>query len=49
SHYPGSLEMNGIAFDPITNNLFITGKFWPKIYQVTLEEDAAREANSKVD
>jgi len=49
SHYPGSLEMNGIAFDPITNNLFITGKFWPKIYQITLEEDAAQEADSKVD
>jgi len=35
--HPGSLEMNGIAFDSSTGNIFITGKFWPKIYKITLE------------
>ena len=27
---------NGIAFDPIGNRLFVTGKMWPHLYQVEL-------------
>lgn len=36
SIYPGSQEMNGIAWDPVTGNIFITGKCWPKIYEISL-------------
>lgn len=34
--YPLSLEMNGIAYDGYTNQIYLTGKFWPKIYQIEL-------------
>ncbi len=30
--YPNSLETNGIAFNPETNKIYITGKLWPAIY-----------------
>lgn len=33
--YPGAAEMNGIAFDPVSNKIFVTGKLWPFIYQVS--------------
>ncbi|MEO5952563.1 MAG: glutaminyl-peptide cyclotransferase, partial [Chloroflexia bacterium] len=28
--------LNGIAYDPIGKRLFVTGKLWPKIYQIEL-------------
>jgi glutamine cyclotransferase len=28
--------LNGIAYDPVTRNIFVTGKCWPKIYQIRL-------------
>jgi glutaminyl-peptide cyclotransferase len=28
--------LNGIAYDPQTNRLFITGKNWPSLYQITI-------------
>ncbi|MFN8258634.1 MAG: glutaminyl-peptide cyclotransferase [Bacteroidales bacterium] len=31
---PGIAEMNGIAWDSLTDRIMITGKLWPKIYQV---------------
>jgi glutaminyl-peptide cyclotransferase len=34
---PQSEVLNGIAYDAATDRLFITGKFWPKIYQVRLK------------
>lgn len=34
--YPLSLEMNGIAYDDNTNQIYLTGKFWPRIYQIEL-------------
>jgi glutamine cyclotransferase len=34
--YPNSLEMNGIAYDPQTKNIYISGKMWPDIYQLQL-------------
>jgi glutaminyl-peptide cyclotransferase len=34
--YPGSLEMNGIAYDSVSNRVFVTGKMWPKIYQLQI-------------
>lgn len=34
--FPGSLEMNGIAYDSISDRVFVTGKFWPKIYEIEI-------------
>jgi len=34
SIYPQSLEMNGIAYDSIADKVFVTGKMWPKIYEI---------------
>ena len=31
-----SFEMNGIAYDSIADRIFVTGKFWPKIYEIEL-------------
>lgn len=33
--YPASLEMNGIAYNPATGSVFITGKMWPVVYEIT--------------
>lgn len=27
-------EMNGIAYDPLTNRVFVTGKMWPQMYEI---------------
>jgi glutamine cyclotransferase len=32
--YPGSLEMNGIAYDSLSGKILVTGKMWPKIYEI---------------
>jgi glutamine cyclotransferase len=29
--------LNGIAWDPIGKRLFLTGKHWPKLFEVELE------------
>lgn len=34
----GSLEMNGIAYDSIANRIFVTGKLWPKIYELKIDK-----------
>lgn len=34
--FNGSLEMNGIAYHPDRKSFFITGKMWPKIYEIRL-------------
>lgn len=34
TQYAKSLEMNGIAFDSTTNKVYITGKMWPKVYEI---------------
>lgn len=34
TQYPKSLEMNGIAFDSTSNKVYITGKMWPKVYEI---------------
>jgi glutaminyl-peptide cyclotransferase len=36
SIYPGSQEMNGIAYDSALNRVFVTGKLWPKIYEIRI-------------
>jgi len=33
---PSGDVLNGIAFDPICDRLFVTGKLWPKLFQVTI-------------
>ncbi len=34
--YPGSMEMNGIAYDSIENKFYVTGKLWPSIYKISI-------------
>jgi len=34
NQYPLSLELNGIAYDPAADKFYVTGKLWPKIYQI---------------
>jgi len=28
---------NGIAYDPATRRLFVTGKLWPKLFEIKLK------------
>jgi len=32
--YPWSQEMNGIAYDGANDKIYVTGKLWPKIYEI---------------
>jgi glutamine cyclotransferase len=34
--YPAFMEMNGIAYDSLTDRVFITGKMWPSIYAIRI-------------
>ncbi len=34
AEYPGSLELNGIAYDAATDKVYVTGKLWPYIYEI---------------
>jgi glutamine cyclotransferase len=34
--------LNGIAYDSIHKRLFVTGKLWPKIFEVQLAPKAAK-------
>jgi glutamine cyclotransferase len=33
--------LNGIAYDSAGDRIFVTGKYWPKIYQIKLKDPAA--------
>jgi glutaminyl-peptide cyclotransferase len=33
--YPGADVLNGIAYDPSSKKLYVTGKFWPEIYELS--------------
>lgn len=33
---PGSDVLNGIAYDRVKQSLFVTGKYWPQLYQIEL-------------
>jgi glutamine cyclotransferase len=35
--HPTALEMNGIAFDATNNKIYVTGKAWPKIYEINFQ------------
>jgi len=38
SDYTGNLDvMNGIAYDPQADRLFVTGKNWPKVFEIRLK------------
>ena len=32
--YPESDSLNGIAYDPVTGKIYVTGKLWPNIYEI---------------
>jgi len=32
--HPNTLEMNGIAYDPTADKIYVTGKLWPNMYEV---------------
>ena len=33
--YPGRMQMNGIAYDSVSNKIYVTGKLWPNIYEIS--------------
>jgi len=33
---PGETDLNGIAWDPVRKRLYVTGKLWPKIFELSL-------------
>lgn len=35
---PNDNELNGIAYDAVGKRLFVTGKLWPKLYEIKLVE-----------
>jgi len=35
NRYAGALELNGIAYDAATDKIYVTGKLWPTIYQIS--------------
>lgn len=39
SIFPEALELNGIAYNPETGNTFVTGKLWPRIYEIKIERE----------
>lgn len=36
NQYPDSQEFNGIAYDSITKKVYVTGKKWPKLYEIRI-------------
>ena len=34
NEFPGVKEMNGIAYNPATSKMYVTGKLWPNIYEI---------------
>lgn len=41
---PDTDVLNGIAYDPATNRLFVTGKKWPTLFQIALVNSGAAAA-----
>ncbi len=35
--YPYSEETNGIAYDSVSNKIYVTGKLWPRIYEIQFQ------------
>ena len=40
---PDTDVLNGIAFDPATGKIYLTGKNWPRLYEVRIEEKCPLE------
>ena len=36
NQYPGSEEFNGIAYDSTTQKVYVTGKKWPRLYEIKI-------------
>ena len=34
---PPADVLNGIAYDPATRRIFVTGKKWPRVYQIAIQ------------
>jgi glutamine cyclotransferase len=34
ARYPDAIETNGIAYDSATRKVYVTGKFWPNVYEI---------------
>lgn len=49
SQTPRMDVLNGIAWDAMQRRLFLTGKYWPKLYQIALVKKPCHEANSLED
>jgi glutamine cyclotransferase len=41
--------LNGIAYDPIKDRIFVTGKLWPKLFQIELKPSKRLEIDSETD
>ncbi|QNF32169.1 glutaminyl-peptide cyclotransferase [Adhaeribacter swui] len=37
SKYPNALELNGIAFNPTSGTIYVTGKLWPNIFELRIK------------
>ena len=33
--YPEANVLNGIAYDSVADKIYVTGKLWPNIYQIS--------------
>ena len=36
--YPYAAELNGIAYNPATKNMYVTGKYWPELYEIKFSQ-----------
>ena len=36
-HLTGETDLNGLAYDPKTKLLYVTGKLWPKMFAIKVE------------
>jgi glutamine cyclotransferase len=34
---PYALELNGIAYNPETKKFYVTGKYWPQIFELQFQ------------
>jgi glutaminyl-peptide cyclotransferase len=39
--------LNGIAYDAAHDRLFVTGKLWPKIFEIQVMPEGAKSAAKK--
>lgn len=46
SIYAASWELNGIAYDPDSGRILVTGKLWPEIYEIELSDASLSEISS---